>query len=73
MKYFLNSIPITLLAIFLLVLIFWVINNRQKDILLNAPNGNVAIRFDNYGIPHISSEKSDLDVFFALGYVHAKD
>lgn len=35
--------------------------------------GEVVITRDSYGIPHIKSKTSDLDAFYALGYVHAQD
>ncbi len=35
--------------------------------------GAVIITRDSHGVPHIDAKKSDLDAFFALGYVHAQD
>ena len=35
--------------------------------------GPVKIVRDNYGVPYITATKSDLDAFYALGYVHAQD
>ncbi|MCS7057499.1 MAG: penicillin acylase family protein [Meiothermus sp.] len=35
-------------------------------------SGRVQITFDRWGVPHIRAQ-SDLDVFFAQGYVHARD
>jgi penicillin amidase len=40
---------------------------------LKGLQGKVTITRDQYGVPHIAAEKSDLDAFFALGYVHAQD
>ncbi len=36
-------------------------------------SGPVNITFDRWGIPHIRAVASDMDVFFAQGYVHARD
>lgn len=36
-------------------------------------SGAVSITFDQWGIPHIRALDSDMDVFFAQGYVHARD
>jgi penicillin amidase len=36
-------------------------------------SGPVSITFDRWGIPHIRALASDMDVFFAQGYVHARD
>ncbi|GIW32922.1 penicillin acylase family protein [Meiothermus sp.] len=36
-------------------------------------SGPVNITFDRWGIPHIRALSSDMDVFFAQGYVHARD
>nr|QCC21403.1 RenL [Candidatus Endohaliclona renieramycinifaciens] len=74
MKNYLNFI--ILLAVFSLIFMIWIVSNynqKDKDILLNTPNGKAVIRFDSHGVPHVSSETSDLAVFFGLGYVHAKD
>ncbi len=35
--------------------------------------GPVNITFDRFGVPHIRAMASDMDVFFAQGYVHARD
>ncbi|ADD28897.1 penicillin acylase family protein [Meiothermus ruber] len=35
--------------------------------------GPVRITFDRWGVPHIRAQASDMDVFFAQGYVHARD
>lgn len=48
---------------------FW----NKQDIYLNAPRGVVHVAVDQYGIPHISSTSSDADLFYALGYMHARD
>jgi penicillin amidase len=45
----------------------------EGKMLLKGLQGKVTIRRDAYGIPHITADKSDLDAFFALGYVHAQD
>jgi penicillin amidase len=36
-------------------------------------SGPVSITFDRWGVPHIRALASDMDVFFAQGYVHARD
>ena len=36
-------------------------------------SGPVSITFDRWGVPHIRAQASDMDVFFAQGYVHARD
>lgn len=48
-------------------------NKNNHRIILNAPHGQVTIERDQYDVPHIVSKKNDDDVFFALGYIHAKD
>ncbi len=40
---------------------------------LKGLKGEVTITRDKYGIPHIVAKNSDLDAFYALGYVHAQD
>ncbi len=54
--------------------LFWKTDSYPENIIvLNAAHGKVTIRRDRYGIPHITSTLADLDVFYALGYIHAKD
>lgn len=36
-------------------------------------HGPVHVYRDQYGVPHIVAVKSDLDAFYALGFVHAQD
>jgi len=48
-------------------------DNYGDSFVLNAPYGPVAINLDQYGVPTITSEKNDLDVYFAQGFMHAKD
>jgi len=43
---------------------------RDMTIIDSRLNGPVNVQFDNYGIPHIHA-KTDRDLFFALGYLHA--
>jgi len=45
----------------------------EGKLALKGLQGKVTIVRDQYGIPHITAEKSDLDAYFALGYVHAQD
>lgn len=40
---------------------------------LKGLKGEVVVTRDKYGIPHIDAKSSDLDAFYALGYVHAQD
>lgn len=35
-------------------------------------SNNVEVAFDNYGVPHITSQNEE-DMFFTLGYIHAQD
>ncbi len=44
-----------------------------KTITLDAPNGQVIITRDSFGIPHIHALKNDNDAYYALGYMHARD
>jgi penicillin amidase len=54
--------------------VFWKTDSFPEDkIVLDGPHGKVTITKDKYGVPHIVALTSDLDVFFALGYIHAKD
>lgn len=39
---------------------------------LDSLQGEVTIRFDDYGVPHIFA-KNDFDLFYAQGYITAKD
>lgn len=39
---------------------------------LDSLKGEVTIRFDDYGVPHIFA-KNDFDLFYAQGYITAKD
>ena len=42
-------------------------------VYLRGLKGEVVITRDKYGVPHIVAKSSDLDAFYALGYVHAQD
>lgn len=55
----------------LLVLISCVPVNQVRQV--QGLSGPVNITFDRWGIPHIRALASDMDVFFAQGYVHAQD
>ncbi|HEV2614234.1 MAG TPA: penicillin acylase family protein [Gammaproteobacteria bacterium] len=46
---------------------------ESGTIHLRGLKGDVTITRDQYGVPHIVAAKSDLDAFYALGYVHAQD
>lgn len=41
--------------------------------VLSGLKSTVTVSRDRYGVPHIVSRDSDLDVFYALGFVHAQD
>ncbi|MGK0619091.1 penicillin acylase family protein [Meiothermus cerbereus] len=45
--------------------------NRVQQV--QGLSGPVSITFDRWGVPHIRAQLSDMDVFFAQGYVHARD
>jgi len=49
-------------------------NARYQNMTLidSQLNGTVTIQFDNYGVPHIHAT-TDLDLFFAVGYLHASN
>ncbi|MCS7067532.1 MAG: penicillin acylase family protein [Meiothermus sp.] len=55
----------------LLLLISCVPVNQVRQV--QGLSGPVSITFDRWGIPHIRALSSDMDVFFAQGYVHARD
>ena len=46
--------------------------DKERELVLNGLKGNVEIRFDDQMIPHIFAD-NDHDLFFAQGYVTAKD
>src|SRR5260221_12193467 len=48
-------------------------SQTSGTVYLRGLKGEVVITRDQYGIPHITATKSDLDAFYALGYVHAQD
>ena len=69
----------TLLLLVLLVLIFviWITQFRYSTARtgeVNVPGlqSQVSVAYDSFGVPHINAENED-DLYFALGYVHAKD
>lgn len=45
----------------------------EGKVALKGLQGKVIVTRDQYGVAHIDAKKSDLDAFFALGYVHAQD
>lgn len=55
----------------LLVLVSCVPVNQVQQV--QGLSGPVRITFDRWGVPHIRAQASDMDVFFAQGYVHARD
>jgi penicillin amidase len=46
---------------------------QSGTVYLRGLKGEVVITRDKYGVPHIVAKSSDLDAFYALGYVHAQD
>lgn len=74
-------IKIILALVFILILLlggfivylFIQANSTPKELQLVGLKGGVTIRRDEYNVPHINAEASDLDAFYALGYVHAQD
>lgn len=68
-----------ILVIVILVTFFFLygffVNSTQRTgtIKLSGLHGLVVINRDEHGVPHIVAAKSDEDVFFALGFVHAQD
>src|SRR3990167_5464246 len=62
-----------LIMVSILVFLFIHTTTLHRHIqIIQAPHGEVKIQWEN-GIPQITSKKNDLDVFYALGYVHAQD
>lgn len=79
MKKFIK-ISLIILAVILLIIAgivgyayFSTRNARSGTLKLQGLTAPVTITRDQWGVPHIVSEKSDLDVYFALGYVQAQD
>lgn len=76
LKYFLLCI-LSLIAIAALIISVYIYtktsDNYGADFVLKAPYGPVAINIDQHGVPTITSEKNDLDVYYAQGFMHAKD
>jgi len=48
-------------------------SQTSGTVYLRGLKGDVVITRDKHGIPHIVAKSSDLDAFYALGYVHAQD
>ena len=46
---------------------------EQGELSVKGLQGPVTVTRDQYGVPHILAQSSDLDAFFALGFVHAQD
>lgn len=47
--------------------------HKAGTYVLSGLKNTVTVFRDEYGVPHIVSRDSDLDVFYALGFVHAQD
>jgi len=73
--YFGWLLGILLLVIVIIIAVLYVHTTtlRHHSQTIQAPHGKVSVQWSTDGIPTITSEKSDLDVFYALGYVHAQD
>ncbi len=70
---------LTLLALLLLVLALgggWYLYGKQPSrqglVAVNGLKDAVTVRYDERGVPHIRAS-NDLDLYRALGYVHAQD
>ncbi len=48
-------------------------SSMEGKVTLKGLHGEVIVTRDQYGVVHIDAKKSDLDAFYALGYVHAQD
>ena len=44
----------------------------EGEVVVNALNDNVIVKYDTYAIPHIYADNA-IDAYRALGYVHAQD
>jgi len=69
-------IMIALLGMMLSLGIYLYVKTQSPEsgvVHLKGLKGEVTITRDRYGIPHIVATSSDLDAFYALGYVHAQD
>lgn len=64
---------IVLVCVGVIYLYFATTNSRSGQVAVSGLQGKVIIRWDQYGVPHITALQSDADAFFALGYVHAQD
>ncbi len=79
MKKIFFSITLFILILFLILIAvasyayFTTRNHLQGKVFLKGLTGQVTVTRDQYGIPHINAKASDLDAFFALGYVQAQD
>ncbi|NVJ99133.1 MAG: penicillin acylase family protein [Alphaproteobacteria bacterium] len=73
-KFWTGSI-LTLLIVIVAIGFGWLRSSLPQldgTIRLNGPTAEVTIARDAHGIPHIGGA-SDLDLFFAMGFVHAQD
>ena len=62
---------------FVTIFAYFLFKNTQTHAtgtyVVTGLKNTVTISRDRYGVPHIVSRESDLDVFYALGFVHAQD
>ena len=70
--YFISTV-IVLGIILAASLYFYYRPTDPKTMTLDAPNGQVIITSDSFGIPHILALKDDNDAYYALGYMHERD
>lgn len=75
MRFFLYFLAVLLILIVLILgySYFSTQNQRTGSLQLKGLLGQVVVVRDQWGVPHIMADKSDLDVYFALGYIHAED
>ncbi len=66
-----------LLVLLALTLFIWITQfrystDRTGEVQVSGLQNQVSVGYDSFGIPHITAENEE-DLYFALGYVHAKD
>ncbi|MBB4843328.1 penicillin amidase [Paucibacter oligotrophus] len=78
MKSMLKKSLLLLLALLLLAALLLTLHLRGKrpqregELALSGLRAEVSVRYDEFGVPHISAAHED-DLYRALGYVHAQD
>lgn len=79
-KYFKNTTGVIFVIIVMVITLIFLFNNLTsksyyKDsgtISVKGISKDVTVYKDNFGVPQISAENED-DIYFAMGYMHAKD